>query len=110
MCEMEVRPGQRSSTIAQACSHNVSTVDRDLDMFEHVLAARGETRALEEIRAIHVDLAKCYERLLRVFGGEVRHEVEAWNHAIPGENGNERRSLIEQAHHDAELARRHETR
>lgn len=110
MCVMEVRPGQHSSTISQACAHNVSTVDRDLDMFEKVLEARGETEVLEGIRKLHSDLHDCYTGLLAVFGDEVEKEVAAWDKNVPHEYGNERRDLIGQEHHDAELARRFETR
>lgn len=109
MCVMEVRPGQRSSTIAQAAAHNISTVERDLDMFEKLLAARGELVILDGVRKLHQDLYKVYAGLLEVFGEEVGREVQDWEGHIPHSEGNER-SFIEQAHHDASLARRFETR
>lgn len=40
MCIMEVRLGQRDSTIAQALAHNVATVLSDIGLFRPVLRAR----------------------------------------------------------------------
>jgi hypothetical protein len=40
MCIMEVRLGQRDSTIAQALAHNIGTVLSDIELFRPVLKAR----------------------------------------------------------------------
>ena len=75
MCIMEVRPGQRSSTIAQACAHNLSTVDRDLDMFRPLLAARGETELLALVNDAAEHMHAAYAQLLAVFVDEITTEV-----------------------------------
>lgn len=76
MCIMEVRPGQRSSTIAQAMAHNVSTIERDLDMFEPLVAARGESELLDTIRAGHEALKVAYAHFLECFVAEIEHEIQ----------------------------------
>jgi hypothetical protein len=105
---MEVRPGQHASTIAQAMAHNASTLDRDLDMFKELLRARGDLITYQNVNDAQVRIHAAYETLLEIFGAEIHaHEHEA--HLDDNPVGNER-SLAEQAHHDAELARRFETR
>jgi hypothetical protein len=112
MCIMEVRPGQRSDTIAQACAHNTSTIERDLDMFEELLKARRDSLTLSQVEYAHDHLRKAYASLLAVFGievGKVVEDPEGHVHEHDGEHGSER-TLIGVAHHDAGLARRYETR
>lgn len=114
MCIMEIHPGQLASTMVQACAHNISTVDRDIDMFKGVLAARGRTELLQNVEDAHAVISVAYEKLLQCFADEVQREVAVHGeHAHPDHahdhHGTER-SLAEQAHHDAELARRFETR
>ncbi len=110
MCIMEVRPGQRSATISQALAHNVSTVERDMDMFEKLVEARDETEMLRDLQGAHDHLRKAYATLLEVFGITVALEVQdSEGHVHDHDHGNER-SLVEQAHHDAGLARRFMTR
>lgn len=110
MCIMEVRAGQRSSTIAQALAHNTSTVERDLDMFEELLKARGDHESLATVLHAHDHLRKAYATLLAQFGMEVAAEVaDPAGHVHDHDHGSER-SLVDQAHHDASLARRYETR
>lgn len=110
MCIMEVRPGQASSTIAQAMAHNVSTVERDMDMFEELLKAREDFESLRTVQHAHEHLRKAYAGLLAEFGVQVGREVQnPEGHVHKHDNGNER-SLVDQAHRDAGLARRFETR
>jgi len=110
MCIVEVRPGQRSVTISQALAHNVSTVERDMDMFEKLVEGRGERELLADLQGAHDHLRKAYATLLMVFGFEVAAEVQDKDgHVHDHDHGNER-SLVEQAHHDATLARKFETR
>lgn len=76
MCIMEVRAGQRSSTIAQAMAHNTSTIERDLDMFRKVMEARGEREtALAQLDAAQADLRSAYERFLQMFAREIADDV-----------------------------------
>lgn len=108
MCIMEVRPGQHASTIAQAMAHNASTLDRDLDMFKALLASRGDLATHQAVADAQVRVNAAYEALLDIFQQEIlAHEANLDHEHEPV--GNER-SLVEQAHHDAELARRFETR
>lgn len=110
MCIMEVRPGQRAATIAQALAHNLSTVDRDFDMFRKLLEARGDTETLTTIEAAQRLTHKAYANMLDVFGEEVAaEEADPAGHLHEHDHGSER-SFVEQAHHDASLARRFETR
>jgi hypothetical protein len=119
MCIMEVRQGQQSSTIAQAMAHNVSTVERDLDMFELLLKARGDSVSLATVTEAHEHLRKAYAGLLMQFGIEVAEEVRNGHshthltdasHVLNSDIKGNERSFIETAHHDANLARRFETR
>jgi hypothetical protein len=134
MCIMEVRPGQRDSTIAQAMAHNVATVVGDLEMFDTVLNARriherGDQQmdtdaAIAEVRRAHDQLRTAYAGLLGLFGAEVGRHVEHWHatdHDHPHDHGNERTdyphigadrsaSLVAVAHADAHRAREFETR
>jgi hypothetical protein len=122
MCIMEVRPGQRSATIAQAMAHNTSTVERDLDMFTPLLRARGETELLAKIECAHEHLRAAYAEFLAVFTEEVKTEVTSGHdHSHDHDHGSEREiyqaeadkmsaELLAEAHHDAQLARKYETR
>lgn len=117
MCIMEVRPGQRSSTIAQAMAHNLSTIERDLDMFKPLLEARGEHELLATIEEGHEHMKAAYQHFLDCFIHEIHHEVEHGHDHDHGDHAGERvydgdleTALLHQAHHDAQLARRYETR
>lgn len=115
MCIMEVRPEQRASTIAQAMAHNLSTADRDLEMFVELLRARARhdseaTVVLDSVLSAQAQVHRAYAQLLTVFGEEVAHEVSTpEGHVHDHDHGNER-SLVAQAHHDATVARRFMTR
>jgi hypothetical protein len=109
MCIMEVRPGQQSSTIAQAMAHNTNTVIGDMDMLEELLKARGDFESLATVQHAHGHLKSAYAGLLMQFGTEVAKEVQDENGHVHQSVGNER-TFVEQAHHDAKLARRFETR
>jgi hypothetical protein len=110
MCIMEVRPGQRSSTIAMAMAHNTSTVMQDLDFFRKLLTARQEHELLCAVERAQENLRKAYADFLEVYGEEVTTEVmDAAGHVHDEPVGSER-TLVGQAHHDAVLARRYETR
>ena len=122
MCIMEVRPGQRSSTIAQAMAHNVSTIERDLDMFRPLVAARGETELLATIEAGHEALKVAYARFLECFVAEVEQEIANGGDHDHDFHDHERLApvhlvdaeMIEQAEavmrRDARAAERYETR
>jgi hypothetical protein len=88
---MEVRAGQRSSTIAQAMAHNTSTIERDLDMFRRVMEARGEREtALAQLDAAQADLRSAYERFLAMFAREIADDVANGQHEPDAVIGAER--------------------
>jgi hypothetical protein len=136
MCIMEVREGQKTTTIAQALAHNLSTSDRDFDMFIKVLESRKDTDTLVTVRHAQDLTHRAYAAMLEVYGEELEqalthhHDHGTGTEHLEGTDehasltdlaaalkageqvGNERRipSLVEAEHHDAELARRFETR
>lgn len=85
MCIMEVRPGQHSVTVAQACAHNVNTVRGDLDMFEKLLRARDELRGNgTRFERIVNALNDAYSDLLDMFGDELTDIVQTGHdHPLP---------------------------
>lgn len=116
MCIMEVRSGQRSSTIAQALAHNTSTVDRDIDMLVPLLRARGELDAVAEIEEAQRDLQSAYARLLAAFAAEITRDV-AEHHESDAVVGNEHvhvhpddAAMIDAMATAAHRAERYETR
>jgi len=112
MCEMEVRPGQLTSTILQAMAHNTSTIDRDLDMLREVLKARGQDDLLESVQSAQWDINRAYETFLHAFGHAVQmlHNGGVHTHDDPIGNEREIEDIVVQAHHDAQLARKFMTR
>src|SRR6266581_4259568 len=92
MCVMEVRPGQRSSTIAQAMAHNLSTIERDLDMFKPLLEARGEHQLLATIESGHQHMKAAYADFLECFIHEIQHEIQSGHDHSHGDHdsGSER--------------------
>jgi hypothetical protein len=110
MCIMEIHSGQRQSTMAQAMAHNASTLDRDLDMLITVLVNRHGGVLLDSVRAAQDHIHRAYAGLLDVYGESVAAEVtDPEGHVHDHDHGQER-SLVDQAHHDAGLARKFETR
>lgn len=109
MCIMEVRPGQTTATVAQAMAHNTSTIERDLDMFRKLLEARKEGVHLTLVNRAQSLLHEAYAIFLEQFGEFVAEEVNPDTHVHTEQNGHER-TFVEQAHHDAQLARKYETR
>lgn len=93
-------------------AHNVSTVERDLDMFRPLLEAREETKLLEYIQHAHAHLKAAYSLFLTVFETEVMDEVRNHGDHDHGDHSHERapEELVKQAKHDADLARRFMTR
>ena len=135
MCVMEVRAGQRASTIAQACAHNCTTIERDCDMFAALLDSRSDGRVVA-LRRAQENMQRAYADLLELFGEfaeeeEAAHGVHFTASDPPGHDGthenvqspihvhrNDDHRMTEQEHeewlaranHDARIARRSETR
>lgn len=134
MCVMEVRAGQRITTIAQAMAHNTSTIERDLDMFRKMLEANDEHYALQHIELAQNDLKLAYQRFLHVYGFLLEDDIKHGRTAPLGEHsGSERtahdheisqavaalsedisagesETIVAASDHEAKLARRYETR
>lgn len=109
MCIMEVHAGQLTGTMVQACAHNCSTVDRDLDMLIRLMESRGAV-TLSSVTQAQELIHTGYAILLDVFGEETASiSADVAGHVHDHDHGNER-SFVEQAHHDAGLARKYETR
>lgn len=113
MCIMEVRSNQHSSTIAQACAHNIGTVVGDLKMFRE-LVARRDPAMLERLDSNGGALEACYDALPAMYGEFVGREIHNPHAYIihadcDGEIGSER--VIEQVE-EQDIARssRYETR
>jgi hypothetical protein len=90
-------------------AHNTSTIDRDLEMWRTVAHARSDHDALAAIDAAQEHVHRAYAILLSAFGTEVARQVSDPDGRLPEDHGHER-TLVSVAHHDAELARRYETR
>lgn len=107
MCIMEVRVGQHSSTIAQACAHNVGTVVGDLKLFLELLSNRDPSM----VGTVETELAAlttCYDNLVSVFGDFVASEAEHYHpYAPPVGNERAEESIARQ---DEKRARKYETR
>lgn len=109
MCIMEIRAGQHTSTMVEALAHNTRTIMSDIDLLEQVLASRpGSEVCLAQVTSARRDLNRAYARFLQQFQTEVA--AECAEHGHTHEEVGEERGLVEQAHHDAALARRFETR
>lgn len=89
MCIMEIHKGQMTSTMVQAMAHNASTLDRDLDMLESVLAHRGDEATLHRVIGAHSQIASAYQVLLSAYGQAIGdQEVDDRGHVH--QHGNER--------------------
>lgn len=95
MCIMEVRSGQRSSTMAQAMAHNTSTIERDLDMYRKVLGARDDHAGLQRLELAQRHMRDAYQILLSLFAYEVEQDVKHGRGAPLGERvGAERAAAV----------------
>lgn len=74
-CIMEVRPGQRTSTIVQAFAHNLKTIESDIEMLRPLLRARGETEVCDDLDVAYDNMHHLYEHLLHIFGTALRNDV-----------------------------------
>lgn len=92
MCIMEVRAGQRSSTIAQAEAHNTRTVIDDADMFAKLLESRGEHERAGAVRHAASNLERAYADFLELFGEfAAEEETSHGRHHHHDDGTNERR-------------------
>jgi hypothetical protein len=113
MCIMEVRPGQHSLTIVQACTHNLNTVLGDLDMFRKLALARNEpdmVRVIDEMQA-HTKIG--YAAGLDLFGEKLAQDHQDgkghWDMPTDSPHGLER-TFSEVVNRATGLAHPYETR
>lgn len=111
MCIMEVRRGQRTSTMLQACAHNIGTVIADMDMLRQLLGARGDEATLNQCTAVQSELRQAYNALLQLYGENVAGDL----HVTDDEGGERTRdevvaAAMQRADEDERRARRYETR
>lgn len=115
MCIMEVRPGQRSETIVQACAHNANTIIGDLQMFEKLASARSETEVLRVINEASHHITHAYAVLLSSFGEMLAKDCQDsnghWTNPQPHDHphGNER-TFSKEVDAATKLAHTYETR
>ena len=81
MCIMEVHEHASSATMTQACAHNLSTVDRDIDMIKKVLTARGQHEAVRTFEHAQQYAHHAYADLLELFGEQAATVVPAEIHS-----------------------------
>jgi hypothetical protein len=115
MCIMEMRPGQKFSTMFMAMSHNQATLLGDVKFLEAILTQRdggkhlAETKPLIE-RAVQ-NMKRAEADWLALFGMAVGEEgQDPEGHVHDHEHVGNERSLTEQAHTDASAARAYTTR
>jgi hypothetical protein len=87
MCIMQVKAHAHLETMAQAMTHNASTMERDIEMLETVLRARGEHEPIadcaEAKRAIH----RAYSIFQALFEREMaRERAEGLDRDYPHEH------------------------
>jgi hypothetical protein len=73
MCIMDVKADDPTHIVAQAMAHNVSTVERDMDMLEKLLEAREDAESLERVQHAHSHLKAAYADLLAQYGTELHN-------------------------------------
>lgn len=114
MCIMEVRPGQRSETIVQACAHNANTIKGDLEMFRKLATARNETEIIKVIDEAEKHITQAYAVLLEKFGEMLAEDCQDpnghWtNPQAHHTHGNER-TFAQTVNAATKLAHPYETR
>lgn len=95
MCIMQVRPGQHSITIMQACAHNANTVRGDLEMFDLLAKGRNEDEIRRVIHEAQVNITRAYAAMLGSFGEQLAADLQNqeghWNSShTEHDHGNER--------------------
>lgn len=113
MCIMEVRPGQHSITIVQACAHNANTIKGDLEMFKPLAEARGEHDVLQAIKLMEFHITRAYAVGLEMFGEKLAADHQNgnghWDLPKAHTHGNER-SFTQVVNDATKLAHPYETR
>jgi hypothetical protein len=107
MCIMEIHAHSARTTMVQAIAHNLSTIDRDLDMLLQVAQARKDGQLKQFARSVQDKVHRAYADALVEFGIEVENlasDPDGHVHV-----GNER-TVVELVHNATTNAKRDETR
>lgn len=86
MCVMEMRPHQRTATLAQAMTHNISTVQRDSEMLVSMLVARGQDEHIDAVEKVRLHLQVAYQTALDLFAATVAEDHEAMDEPVGNEH------------------------
>ncbi|SRR6266480_563278 len=109
MCIMEIHAHSERTTMVQAIAHNLSTIDRDLDMLREVAHARQDTDLLDFAETVQRRVQGAYAEALAEFGIEVAKVASDHEGHVHGETGSER-TFVEIVNNATKAARRAETR
>lgn len=99
MCIMEVRAGQRSSTIAQACAHNIQTVLDDGEMFCTLLTSRGEHERVKAVERSMNNLRRAHADTLELFGEFAAEEEATYGRHHDHDDGTHERTDVGRISH-----------
>lgn len=87
MCIMEMHDKAHRTTMVQAVAHNLSTIDRDLDMLRKVAESRKDVEMLKFVDSIQIPVNKAYALGLTEFGLYCAQESSDHEGHVHGENG-----------------------
>jgi len=109
MCIMEIHAEARRSTMVQAIAHNLSTIDRDLDMLLKVGESRKDRELVDFAQNLQNVVSQAYAIGLTEFGLYVASDAsdsDGHIHRKPGEE----RNFVEVVNNATRAAKRDETR
>jgi len=109
---MEIHENATRSTMIQAIAHNLSTIDRDLDMLLTVALSRHDVQLRQFAGSVQTKVHAAYADALAEYGislAEVTEDLEGHIHHDHPHNGSER-SFIQLLDETTKLAQADETR
>ncbi len=112
MCIMEIHEDATRSAMIQAVAHNLSTIDRDLDMLRNVAESRKDAKLLEWAVSLQNRVHRCYADALAEFGmslADVATDDKGHMPHVHDNHGNER-NLSQLIRDVTEEAQKDETR
>lgn len=94
MCIMEIHEHASKSSMIQAIAHNLSTIDRDLDMLRNVAIARKDHEMHDWTNRLQNVVHAAYADALAEFGMSLADVVMDENGHMPHMHGNENLSAL----------------
>lgn len=112
MCIMEIHDHAHRNTMVQAITHNLSTIDRDLDMLVKVGEARKDRELVDFAQNLQNMVNRAYAVGLTEFGMYVAKSVESPDGHMPHETDNHghERSFVHVVNNATKAAKKDETR